>query len=73
MRAESYTFEDYIKDFELDYLGFEKDTDGSVSHSFSKNITENGPEQEGMDFGDDDQAPRPHFQKGQNTLTNSDM
>lgn len=45
MKDESYTYEDYLKDFELDYLGF----DGApepVSDSRSEKIAENVPEPE---------------------------
>lgn len=43
MDIESYTFEDYIKDFELDYLGFDGVPDEPVSDVNPEKISENKP------------------------------
>lgn len=42
--AEEYTFEDYTKDFELDYLGFDGVPDEPVTDIPSEKNPENGPE-----------------------------
>ena len=39
MSIESYTYEDYIKDFELDYLGFDGTPDGSAQDMHSEPIS----------------------------------
>lgn len=43
MDIESYTFEDYIKDFELDYLGFDGIPDEPVSDVNPEKISESKP------------------------------
>ena len=43
MMDDSYTYEDYLSDFELDYLGFPKEP---VPNSASEEITENESAQE---------------------------
>ena len=46
MRDESYTYEDYIKDFELDYLGFDGVPYKPVPDLCSEKIAANDPEPE---------------------------
>lgn len=46
MKDESYTYEDYLKDFELDYLGFDGAPPEPVSDPRSEKIAENDPEPE---------------------------
>ena len=41
MMDDSYTYEDYLSDFELDYLGFPKE---AVPNSASEEITEKEPD-----------------------------
>jgi hypothetical protein len=53
MDIESYTFEDYIKDFELDYLGFDGVPDEPVSGVTPEKISENKPAPEPSDSGED--------------------
>ena len=48
-----YTFEDYIKDFELDYLGFDGVPDEPVSGVTPEKISENKPAPEPSDSGED--------------------
>lgn len=63
MRDDSYTIEDYFKDFEFDYLGFDGIPEGHVPGHASEEAAENGPEQEADDSGKNDPAPRPLPQK----------
>ena len=44
MRDERYTFEDYVKDFQFDHLGFDGVPEGPVPDPSPKIIPENGPE-----------------------------
>ena len=53
MDIESYTFEDYIKDFELDYLGFDGVPDEPVSDVNPEKISENKPASDTDDSGKD--------------------
>lgn len=46
MRDESYTFEDYLKDFELDYLGFDGVPPEPVPDQCPEGTAENDPEPE---------------------------
>ena len=41
MRDEQYTYEDYVKDFELDHLGFDGIPDEPVPDLWPEKITEN--------------------------------
>ena len=56
MDIESYTIEDYIKDFELDYLGFDGVPDKPVSDVTSGTVSENKPEPDPSDSGEDIQS-----------------
>ena len=51
MRDESYTFEDYLKDFELDYLGFDGVPHEAVPDQCSEKTAENAPEPENSESG----------------------
>lgn len=44
MNDEQYTYEDYDKDFEFDYLGFDGVPEQPVPDPSPKIISENGPE-----------------------------
>ena len=46
MRDDSYTFEDYLKDFELDYLGFDGVSPEPVPDQCSERSADNDPEPE---------------------------
>ncbi len=56
MSIESYTYEDYIKDFELDYLGFDGVPDEPVSDMNPKKTTENKTEPNTGNSGEDIQS-----------------
>ena len=53
MDIESYTFEDYIKDFELDYLGFDGIPDEPVSDVNPEKISESKPAPDPSDGRED--------------------
>ncbi len=63
MNDELYTYEDYTKDFELDYLGFDKAPDESVPDSSPEKITEKKPEHEADDLNKNNHTPHLRFQK----------
>ncbi len=52
MRDESYTFEDYLKDFEFDYLGFDGVPPDSVPDQCPEKTVENDPEPETGESGE---------------------
>lgn len=52
MRDESYTFEDYLKDFELDYLGFDGVPPEPVPDQCPEETAENDPEPESGKYGE---------------------
>ena len=49
MRDEQYTYEDYVKDFELDHLGFDVIPDEPVPDLSPEKITENKSELKGAE------------------------
>lgn len=53
MRDDQYTYEDYVRDFELDHLGFDGVPDEPVPEPCSEKVTENGTEPEGGNPGED--------------------
>ena len=53
MRNELYTYEDYIKDFELDYLGFDGVPSEPVSDVHSEKISEDEPKPDADNFDED--------------------
>ena len=53
MRDDQYTYEDYVRDFELDYLGFDGAPDQPVPEPCPEKVTENEPEPEGGNPGED--------------------
>ncbi len=59
----SYTFEDCLKDFELDYLGFDGVPKEPVSGLRAEWNTETASEAEDDDLDDDLHAPCLRFQK----------
>ena len=57
MSDESYTFEDYLKDFELDYLGFDGVPPEPVPDQCPEETAENDPETETGESGGNKIAP----------------
>ena len=56
---DDYTIEDYIKDFELDYLGFDKMPNEPASVPCSKQNARSALEPEPDGIADSIQKPRP--------------
>ena len=57
MSDESYTFEDYLKDFELDYLGFDGVPHEAVPDQCSEKTAENDTGTETGESGGNKIAP----------------
>ena len=57
MRDESYTFEDYLKDFELDYLGFDGVPPKHVSDQCPEETAEKDHEPETGESGETKMEP----------------
>ena len=60
MRDDQYTYEDYVRDFELDYLGFDGVPDEPVPEPCPEKITENGPESEARNSGGEIHSKKVH-------------
>ena len=60
---DEYTYEDYIRDFELDYLGFDGIPDEAVPGVSPSKVTENESGQEADDHDGNGHAPGLRLQK----------
>ena len=68
---DEYTYEDYLKDFELDYLGFDGVPEKPVSGQSSEKLSGDEPEQETDDQEEKTKSPHPGLQNRESLLLNS--
>ena len=68
-----YTFEDYLKDFEFDYLGFDGVPGRSVPGHSAEKLTGNEAEQETGVSKENEQKQHPCQQDWQNIPANSKL